>query len=328
MKQIKVRQYGGPEVLELTHAPKPIPAPGQILIKVAAAGVNRPDCLQRSGQYAPPQDASPILGLEVAGTVVEAFGPCHHHLIGRKVCALTHGGGYSEYVLAQPELCLPVPAAMTISQAACIPETFFTVWYNLFMQARLKRDETVLIHGGASGIGTTAIQLAKAFGAQVFVTVSNADKAAICRQLGADLIINHQQQDFVALVLEQTRGFGVDVVLDMVGGDYINRNLRCLGKKGRLAQIAFLRGARAEVNFLPMMTRRLTLTGSTMRPRSLACKAAIASELKALVWPLLESGKVAPVMDQCFPLELAEHAHQRMEAGLTIGKMALLVDDC
>ncbi|MEM7070850.1 MAG: NAD(P)H-quinone oxidoreductase [Pseudomonadota bacterium] len=325
MQHIAMDKFGGPEVLYLKHSPKPKLTNTQLLIHVAHAGVNRPDCLQRLGLYTPPPDASTILGLEVAGEIVDVGSHCSPALIGQKVCALVHGGGYSDYVASEWSHCLPVPQALSMAEAACLPETFFTVWYNVFMCARLQAGETFLVHGGSSGIGTTAIQLAKAFGACVFTTVSSDEKAHACKKLGADHVINYKTHDFVQIVREQTANKGVDVILDMVGGEYVKRHLKCLADQGRLSQIAFLKGVQAEINLAQMMMKRLHLTGSILRARSVAEKAAIASALRHKVWPFLEVGKIAPVMDQAFALKDSALAHQRMESGAHIGKIVLNV---
>jgi NADPH:quinone reductase len=322
MRAVEITEPGGPEVLRLCTRPVPQPAPDQVVIKLAYAGVNRPDALQRAGMYAPPPTASDLPGLEGAGEVVAIGDAVTTVKVGDQVCALLPGGGYAEYVATPAAHCLPVPKGMDLKQAACLPETFFTVWSNVFQRGALKAGERFLIHGGSSGIGTTAIQLAKAFGARVFVTVGAADKARACVDLGAERAIIYREEDFVEVMRAEG---GADLILDMVGGLYIPRNFRALADDGRLVQIAFLQGAKVEVNFSDLMRRRLTMTGSTLRPQSDLAKARIADALLAEVWPLLESGQVAPVMDSEFPLEEAAAAHARMEASGHIGKIVLKV---
>lgn len=323
MTAIEIAKPGGPDVLRPTTRPMPQPAQGEALVKVAAAGVNRPDAMQRAGMYPPPPGASDIPGLEIAGEVV-ALGPGAQGLaVGDRVCALVTGGGYAEYCTAAAELCLPVPKGLSMTQAAGLPETFFTVWTNVFQRGRLAAGETILVHGGASGIGTTAIQLARAFGARVLVTCS-ADKREACRRLGAETAIDYRAEDFVRVAREATDGRGVDVILDMIGGDYAPRNLEALATEGRCVQIALQRGPKVEgFTLLPIMLKRLTLTGSTLRPRSVAEKAGIAAELRERVWPLLARGEVAPVMDSTFPLRQAAEAHARLEGGRHVGKIVL-----
>ena len=313
---------GGPETLVVGTMDPPVAAPGEVLIHVEAAGVNRPDVSQRRGAYPPPPDASPVLGLEVAGTVATAAG---EWAVGDRVCALTNGGGYAEYAVAPATQCLPWPAGFTAVQAAALPETFFTVWANLFMIGGLVAGESVLIHGGSSGIGTTAIQLAKAMGARVYVTAGSAEKCDACVALGADGAINYRAADFVTSLHAFTNSAGVNVVLDMVGAPYFQQNLRCLAMDGRLVLIAFLNGAKAEIDLTTIMTRRLHVTGSTMRPRTAAQKAAIATELRGKVWPLLDTGRCAPVVHATFPLEQAAAAHALMEASTHVGKIVLTV---
>ena len=322
MRAIEISQPGGPEVLRPVTVPVPTPGAGQILIAVEYAGVNRPDALQRAGMYAPPPDASPLPGLEAAGTVA-AVGPgASRWQVGDKVTALLPGGGYAEYVLTHADHALPVPQGMSMDRAAALCETFFTVWSNVFMRGGLQAGERFLVHGGSSGIGTTAIQLAREFGARVFATAGSAEKCAACEDLGAELAINYRDEDFA----EVMRGIGgADLILDMVGGPYIAKNLKALADDGRLVQIAFLQGPKAEVNFAQLMTRRLTMTGSTLRPQSVQAKARIAAELAAHVWPLLEAGKIGPVLDSEFPLEDAAGAHARMESSAHIGKIVLKV---
>ncbi len=322
MRAVEITAPGGPEVLQLTQRSVPQPAHGQVVIKVAWAGVNRPDALQRAGAYAPPPTASDLPGLEASG-VVSAIGEgVSGFALGDEVCALLPGGGYAEYVATPAAHCLPVPKGMGLKEAACLPETFFTVWSNVFMRGGLKAGERILIHGGSSGIGTTAIQLASAFGARVFVTAGSAGKCDACVGLGAERAINYREEDFVSVM--QAEG-GADLILDMVGGDYIARNLKSLDFDGRLVQIAFLGGPKAEINFAPLMMRRLTITGSTLRPQSDLAKARIATELREAVWPLLASGRVAPVMDSEFAFGDAADAHARMESSGHIGKIVLKV---
>lgn len=322
MRAVEITEAGGPDVLKMTERPRPVPGHGQVVIKVAWAGVNRPDALQRAGLYAPPPGASDLPGLEAAGEVV-AVGPGAEGVsVGDKVCALLPGGGYAEYVATPAAHCLPVPEGLGLREAACLPETFFTVWSNVFTRGGLKAGERFLVHGGSSGIGTTAIQLAHVLGARVFATAGSQEKCKACTDLGAERAINYREEDFVAVLREQG---GADVILDMVGGDYIPRNLKALADDGRLVQIAFLGGPKVEVNFTQLMTRRLTMTGSTLRPQSDLAKARIAQDLREVVWPLLSSGRVAPVMDQEFALEEASAAHQRMESSGHIGKIVLKV---
>jgi len=328
MTVIEITEPGGPEVLKPAKRPVPQPGAGQVLIKTAAAGVNRPDVVQRYGLYPAPPGAPDWPGLEVAGEVV-ALGPQVSDIelgikLGGAVCALVAGGGYAEYVLADAPLCLPVPTGLSMVEAAALPETFFTVWTNVFERSGLQPGESVLIHGGSSGIGTTAIQLAKAFGARVYATAGSADKVRTCEALGADKAVDYKAEDFVA-VLKEAEPKGVNLVLDMVGGDYVQRNIEVLGLEGRLVNIAFLQGAKVEVNLLPVMLKRLHLTGSTLRPRSVAEKASIAEALKARVWPLLEAGTVKPVIDGTYPLAEAAQAHARMESSVHIGKIMLTV---
>lgn len=324
MIAIEIREPGGPEVLVPVERPGPTPGVGEVLIKVAAAGVNRPDVMQRRGNYPPPPGASDIPGLEVAGTIEAVGADVSDWRAGDRVCALVSGGGYAEYCVAPASQCLPVPAGMTFVSAAAIPETFFTVWTNVFDRGRLTAGESALIHGGSSGIGTTAIQLAPAFGARVFATAGSAAKCAACERLGAERAINYREADFVAAVREMTGGRGVDLILDMVGGDYVARNIDALAVDGRLVQIALMGGAKVSINMLPIVQRRLTVTGSTLRPRSVAEKGVIAQALRRHVWPLLESGAVAPVIFQTFPLRAAADAHRVMDAGEHIGKLVLI----
>ncbi len=322
MRAVGITKAGGPEVLQLTQRPVPVAAHGQVILKVAYAGVNRPDALQRAGLYAPPATASDLPGLEASGTVVAVGGGVAGLSVGDQVCALLPGGGYAEYVATPAAHCLPVPKGLSLKEAACLPETFFTVWSNVFTRGGLKAGERFLIHGGSSGIGTTAIQLANAFGARVFVTAGSNDKCAACVALGAEKAINYKDEDFVAVMKNEG---GADLILDMVGGDYIPRNIKTLANDGRLVQIAFLQGAVTELNFAMMMIKRLTITGSTLRPQSDLAKAQIAQDLRDQVWPLIEVGMVAPVMDSTFELADAAGAHTRMESSGHIGKIVLTV---
>ncbi len=322
MTAIDPDRPGGPEVLVPVERPVPRPGPGEVLIRVHAAGVNRPDVLQRLGFYPMPPGAPSIMGLEVAGEVVVGAGRWQ---VGDHVCALVTGGGYAEYCAAPAAQCLPIPDGLDIAAAAGLPETYFTVWPNVFERGRAKAGETILVHGGTSGIGTTAILLGKAFGLKVIVTAGSADKCAAARGLGADYAIDYKAGDFVDKVAGITGGRGVDVVLDMVGGDYIPRNLACLADDGRHVSIAFQRGPRAEVDFSAVMRRRLTLTGSALRPRSAAFKAEVAATLETKVWPLFAAGKLRAVSDMTFPLADAAAAHRRMEAGDHVGKIVLTV---
>ena len=325
MKAVEITQPGPPDVLKLTERPEPFPAAGEILIDVAAAGVNRPDLLQRLGKYPPPPGASDIPGLEVAGVVAALGAEVRGWSVGEPICALLAGGGYAERAAVPYQQCLPIPKGLTAIQAAGIPETFFTVWTNVFQRGRLKAGETILIHGGTSGIGTTAIQLARAFGARVLTTAGSEEKCEAARNLGAAAAFNYKSEDWVAAAKEATGGRGVDIVLDMVGGDYISRNLDLLVVDGRLVQIAFLKSAKAELDFSVMMRKRAWITGSTLRPRTPDEKGAIARELLEHVWPLLEKGTVAPIIHQTFPLADAAAAHRMMEAGTHIGKLVLVV---
>jgi putative PIG3 family NAD(P)H quinone oxidoreductase len=323
MKFIDMAGSGGPEVMKLAEGEVPAPGAGEVLIEVAAAGVNRPDVLQRQGGYPPPKGASPILGLEVAGRVVALGSGVARWQVGDMVCALLAGGGYAEYCVAPEAQCLPVPKGFSPVEAAALPETFFTVWTNVFERGRLAAGETFLVHGGTSGIGTTAIQLAHAFNARVFATAGSDEKCAFCKKIGAEEAINYRSGDFVAEVKALTQGRGVDLVLDMVGGPYLQRNVEALAVEGRLVQIAFLQSAQVQFNFLPIMLKRLTVTGSTLRPRSVEQKAAIAKALEAKVWPLLEAGRVKPVVNKVFPLAEAAAAHRLMESSAHIGKIVL-----
>jgi NADPH2:quinone reductase len=325
MRYVDHGSGGGPEVLQVRTGPVPELGAGEVLIEVVAAGVNRPDVLQRSGRYPPPADASPHLGLEVAGRIVALGQGVTEWQVGDAVCALTNGGGYAEYAVAPAGQVLPVPRGLTMLQAAALPETYFTVWANVVERGRLAKGETILVHGGSSGIGITAIQLAKAHGARVLCTVGSAEKAAACVEIGADAAIDYRRQDFVAETMRLTGNRGVDVVLDMVGGPYIEKNLRILALEGRLVQIAFLQPSRVEVDWLPLMVKRLTYTGSTLRPRPPAEKARLAQQLRTHLWPLLERGEALPRIYRTFPLERAAEAHALMESSEHIGKIMLTV---
>ena len=322
MQAIEITEPGGPDVLKLCERPVPTAGPGQVILKVAYAGVNRPDALQRAGSYAPPPTASPLPGLEASGEVVAVGEGVGWPAVGDQVCALLPGGGYAEYVMTPAAHCLPVPQEMGLKEAACLPETFYTVYSNVFMRGGLKAGEKFLVHGGSSGIGTTAIQLAHHFGARVFTTAGSDEKCQVCSDLGADKAINYRDEDFVTVARAEG---GMDLILDMVGGDYINRNIKSLADDGRMVHIAFLTGPVAEINFAQIMARRLTVTGSTLRPQSDLAKARIADALRANVWPLLDSGRIAPVMDSEFDLADAPKAHERIESSGHIGKIVLKV---
>ena len=322
MRAVEITEPGGPEVLVPGQRPVPVPGHGEVLLKIAYAGVNRPDALQRAGLYAPPPSASDLPGLEAAGEVT-VIGPGVTGIaVGDQVCALLPGGGYAEYATTPAAHCLPVPKGTGLKESACLPETFFTVWSNVFQRGGLAAGERFLAHGGSSGIGTTAIQLANHFGARVFATAGSDDKCDACKRLGAERAINYRKEDFVEVLRAEG---GADLILDMVGGDYIPRNLKALADDGRLVQIAFLQGPKVELNFAPMMMRRLTITGSTLRPQSDLAKAWIAEALRKHVWPLLDADKIAPVMDSEFPLDEAAAAHARMESSGHIGKIVLRV---
>jgi putative PIG3 family NAD(P)H quinone oxidoreductase len=323
MTAIAIPTPGGPEALVPQRRPVPKPGARELLVKVAAAGINRPDVLQRQGNYAPPPGATDIPGLEIAGEVVASGGQAGPWKLGDKLCALVAGGGYAEYCLAPAPQCLPVPRGLDLIQAAAIPETFFTVWTNVFERGGLKPGESFLVHGGTSGIGTTAIQLAAQLGSRVIATAGGPDKAAACRSLGAERAVDYRKEDFVEAVMEVTQGKGVNVILDMVGGDYFARNLKCLAVEGRLVQIAFLKGSKVELDLGPLMVKRQTLTGSTLRPRTVAEKGAIANALKDRVWPLIEAGRVQPILYKTFPLAEAAAAHRLMESSAHIGKIVL-----
>lgn len=324
MLAIEITQPGGPEVLQPTERPTPEPRDGEVLVRVEAAGVNRPDIMQRLGKYPPPAGASDIPGLEIAGSVVSTGDSSSRWSVGDRVCALVAGGGYAEYCTVPAQQCLPIPAGMSAATAAAVPESFFTVWTNLFDRAGLRTGERVLVHGGTSGIGTTAIQLARVFGATVFATAGSDDKCAACERLGA-VAINYRTTDFVAAVRDLTAERGVDVILDIVGGDYLPRNLDCLALNGRLVQIGLIGGARAQVNLATVLQKRLTVTGSTLRARTADEKGTIARQLEQRVWPLLASRAVAPIVHKTLPLREAAQAHRLLEAGRVIGKLVLIV---
>ncbi len=325
MTAIAITTPGGPDVLQPKPHPVPMPGPGQVLVKVAAAGVNRPDVAQRAGSYPPPPGHSPLPGLEIAGEVA-AVGPgVTRWKVGDKLCSLVNGGGYAEYCIAEEPVALPIPAGLDMVRAAAIPETFFTVWNNVFERGRLAVGEWFMVHGGSSGIGTTAIQLAKAFGAKVIATAGSAEKCKACLDLGADRAINYKAEDFVAGAKEATGGRGVDVILDMVAGDYTERNIAAAAEEGRIVQIAVLGGAEVKINISRVMMKRLTITGSTLRPRTREAKAGFARALEAKVWPLLASGRVKVVMDSTFPLAKAADAHRRLESSQHVGKVVLVV---
>ena len=326
MKHITHGSGGTPDVMQWVEGPKPALQAGQVLIEVHYAGVNRPDVAQRLGRYPPPPDASPLLGLEAAGRIVEVASDVTSWKIGDEVCALTPGGAYAEYCAVHASHCLPIPKGFSLLQAASLPENFFTVWTNVFDRGGLKAGESFMVHGGSSGIGLTAIQLAKAFGAKVFTTVGNAEKVAACKLYGADLVLNYKEQDFEKEIQAVMGKQGLDVILDMVAGSYIPKNIRLLGLEGRLVQIATLEGSKDPTfDILPIMMKRLTVTGSTLRPRSVTDKAAIALSLREKVWPLLEAGKVKPVIHATFPIAEAPKAHALMETSLHIGKIMLAV---
>jgi NADPH:quinone reductase len=313
---------GGAEVLEYTHGPRPEPGPHEVLIRVATAGVNRPDIFQRQGLYPPPPGASAVLGLEVAGEISAIGANVSRWRPGDKVCALVNGGGYASYALAPADQCLPVPDGLTFEQAAALPEACFTVWHNLWQRVRLQKDERLLVHGGSGGIGTTAIQMARAWGVDVYATAGSEAKCQACERLGAKTI-HYRQQDFVAEIKAATNGRGVDVILDMVGGDYVQRNFSAASREGRIVNIAFLKGSKVTLDLLPVMVKRLSLTGSTLRAQSVEVKASIARELHTHIWPLIERGRIVPVLAASFPLERAADAHRLMESGEHIGKIIL-----
>jgi NADPH:quinone reductase len=323
MRAVVAVRPGGSDVLEIQMRPRPAPGEREVLVRVEAAGVNRPDVLQRQGYYPPPPGAGDVLGLEAAGEVVAVGRNSAVHTPGARVTALVAGGGYADFCVVHETNVLPIPAGLTAIEAAAIPETYFTVWTNVFARGALKAGETLLVHGGTSGIGTTAITLAKAFGARVVATAGSDEKARQCERLGADLGVNYRKDDFVALTLRATEGRGADVILDMVGGDYVERNYAAAALDGRILQIAHLRGQRATIDLRPIMVKRLIHTGSTLRPRAAAEKAAIAEALRAKVWPLLEAGRCKPVIDSVFPLTDVSKAHERIESAEHIGKIVL-----
>ena len=322
MRAIEISSHGGPSVLKATTRRRPEPAHGHVVIEVAFAGVNRPDALQRAGLYNPPRGASDLPGLEASGIIAAIGSGVSEWTIGDSVCALLPGGGYAEFVSTPAAHCLPVPEGLGLKEAACLPETYFTVWSNVFTRGSLKGGERFLVHGGSSGIGTTAIQLAHHFGARVFTTAGSEEKCQACRELGAEVAINYRETDFVDVIKSEG---GADLILDMVGGSYIQRNLSALADDGRLVQIAFLQGPTERINMVQLMTRRLTMTGSTLRPQTDLAKARIAQDLRETVWPLLAKGRIAPVLDSEFPLNQAADAHTRMESSNHIGKIVLSV---
>ncbi len=325
MAAIEISQPGGPEALVPTQIETPAPAPGEVLIKVSAAGVNRPDIMQRSGNYPAPKGHSPIPGLEVSGTIVAAGPSVTHHAVGDRVMALVNGGGYAEYCLASDTVCLPVPQNISMTEAAGIPETFFTVWHNVYQRGGLKSGEWFLVHGGTSGIGVTAIQVAKAFGANVITTAGSQEKCAACEALGADRTINYKEEDFLDVVKSVTNKRGVDVILDMVGGDYIEKNIKCLADDGRLVNIAYQKGSKATIDFIRVLLKRLTITGSTLRIRPTEIKAQIAKEIQEKVIPLVANGTIKVPIDSTFELKDAAKAHARMDEGCHIGKIILTI---
>jgi NADPH2:quinone reductase len=326
MKVIDHRPGGDPSCIRLIEADQPTPQAGEVLIQVSYAGVNRPDILQRTGSYPPPPDASPFMGLEVSGTIVAVGDGVPSQRIGEQVCALTPGGGYAEFVVAPAGHCMPIPAGVDLRTAACLPETFLTVWANLIERGQLRSGQSVLIHGGSSGIGTTAIGFAKWAGAsRIFTTVGSEDKARVCRELGADRPILYKSEDFAQVIKDETNGMGVNLVLDMVGGDYLPKHLKCLALEGRLVQIAFLSGAKVEVDWTLLMMKRLTFTGSTLRARSVEEKARIALTMQQAIWPELQKGRLLPIVHAEFPLAQAEQAHRLMESSQHVGKIVLKV---
>ena len=325
MRAVVMRAPGPPDVLGIGDQPVPSPRDSEVLVEVAYSGVNRPDCLQRAGSYPPPPEASPTLGLEVSGRIVAAGSAVQRWRVGDEVCALVAGGGYAQYCVAPAQWCLPLPAGVTLRDAAGLPETHFTVWNNVFDRGHLAAGEWILVHGGSSGIGSTAIQLAKQFGASVIATAGSAEKVAFCREMGADEAVDYKKQDFVAEVTRVTAKRGVDVVLDTIGGDYIPRNLRCLATDGRLVMIGFLQGSKAEIDFRFLMVKRQTITGSTLRASPFERKAVLAQALEANVWPLYGTGKLRTVTNAVFPLDQAAKAHALMESSAHVGKILLEV---
>lgn len=326
MRFVATTGAGGPEVMQLQQGPTPQPGPGDLLIQVGAAGVNRPDLMQRAGLYPPPPGASPILGLEVAGVVAAVGDDVGHWRPGDRVCALTNGGGYAEFVAVPAGQCLPIPEGLTFEQAAALPETFFTVWANVFDRAHLQAGETLLVHGGSGGIGNAAIQMAKAWGAQVITTAGGETKCAACRALGADLAIDYRSEDFVSAVKDFTDNRGADVILDMVGGAYVERNLAAVAVEGRIVNIAFQQGSRVDVDLMKLMLKRITLTGSTLRPRSAAYKAEVARQLNRYMWPLIAEGRIGPQLYKVLPLDEVVQAHRLLEGGSVTGKLVLKVN--
>ena len=326
MKVIEISEYGDADVLKLTDRPIPDPASGEVLIRVAAAGLNRADVMQRNGHYPPPPGASDLLGLEVSGTVAATAPDVHDLSVGDEVCALLVGGGYAQYCTAPASSCLPIPKSLNLVESAAVPETFFTVWTNIFMRGKLKKGERLLVHGGTSGIGTTAIQLANAFGAKVCATAGSDEKCDACVELGADLAINYREDDFVEKVKTWSNGQGVDVILDIVAGDYLAKNIKSLAVEGRLVIIATQGGLKSEINALPIMMKRLTVTGSTLRPRTVEQKSEIAQELREHAWPLLDNGSIKPVIDSIYPMHQVSDAHRRLDSGTHIGKILLQMD--
>jgi NADPH:quinone reductase len=325
MRYIDHKQHGGPEVLVVKDGPAPVPGSGEVLIRVHAAGINRPDIMQREGKYPPPAGASPILGLEVAGEVSAVGAGVSGWSVGKRVCALTNGGGYAQFVTVPAGQCLPLPSGLGMEEAAALPETFFTVWANVFDRASLKEGQSFLVHGGSGGIGTTAIQMARNRGARVFTTAGTAKKCAACRKLGAEIAVNYREEDFGQVLKEATDGRGVDVILDMVGGDYVARNLDLAATEGRIVNIAFQKGSTVKIDLMRLLIKRLTLTGSTLRARTDREKGEIAGKLQSEVWPLIASGRIRPVMAATFPLERAADAHRFMEEGNRMGKIVLIV---
>lgn len=325
MLGIEIKAPGGPEMLQISRFPVPTPGPEDVLIETVAAGVNRPDCLQRLGLYPPPKGASPIPGLEISGHIVGLGERVSGFEIGDPVLALLTGGGYAQYGVCDYRCVLPAPSALSLTDAAGIPETFFTVWHNVIERASFVRGETVLVHGGSSGIGTTAIQIIKHLGGTVIVTAGSDEKCKACLELGADHAINYREHDFVAQVNEITHGHGVDIILDMVGGDYLARNIQAAGMDGRIVQIAFLQGSKIQAEFMPLMLKRLTYTGSTLRARDVVFKGNLANQLREILWPAIESGNIKPVVTQKFTLEDASRAHALMESGDLVGKIVLEV---
>ncbi len=326
MRVVEITEPGGAEVLEIGTRQIPDPTDHEVLIKVAATGLNRADVMQRNGNYPPPPGASDILGLEVSGIIAKVGPEVSDHSVGDEVCALLAGGGYAEYCVAPASSCLPVPTGMSLVEAGALPETFFTVWANLFMRGKLKAGERCLIHGGTSGIGSTAIQLAKAFGAEVYTTAGSDEKCAACIDFGATAAINYRTTDFVDEIKTLTGGKGVNLILDIISGEYVAKNIKCLTDEGRMVIIATQGGFRAQINVLPIMTKRLTITGSTLRPRTIEQKAEIADELRTLAWPLLNESKIKPIIDSVFPMDEVRAAHKRIDSGSHIGKILLTMN--